>query len=104
MFETEIAAGMALLDAKLPGWQARVDVATLNLNDCTLCVLGQLTGDFGSDDARELLEVEENDEQWEAAEHRGFAAGGEWNDSEERYDQLTAEWKSAILNRRGVSQ
>ena len=41
-----VQRGMALLDAKLPGWEEGIDLDKLDLWDCELCVLGQLFGDF----------------------------------------------------------
>jgi hypothetical protein len=42
--QTRVNRGMALLDAKCPGWDAKVDVARLQLSSCLHCVLGQLAG------------------------------------------------------------
>ena len=41
-----VARGAALLDAKMPGWAARIDVEWLQLSSCTRCVLGHLFGEF----------------------------------------------------------
>lgn len=45
-----VAAGAALLDRKRPGWAAVLLAAagTLEMDDCTECVLGKLFGDFGA--------------------------------------------------------
>jgi hypothetical protein len=40
--EQAAAKGAALLDEEVPGWADRIDVPTLDLGSCTLCVLGQL--------------------------------------------------------------
>lgn len=39
-----VAQGAALLDAKKPGWAARINLRTLDLSDTCLCILGQLYG------------------------------------------------------------
>lgn len=38
-----VANGAQLLDEKLPGWWRTIDLETLNLSRCDLCVCGQLT-------------------------------------------------------------
>jgi len=42
-----VARGAALLDEKIPGWFRSVDVDTLQISSCHLCVLGQLSGSTG---------------------------------------------------------
>lgn len=37
-----VARGVALLDDKRPGWWQKIDVAELEMDDCSQCVLGQL--------------------------------------------------------------
>lgn len=46
-----VARGAALLDAKRPGWDRQVDLAVLDLEDCALCVIGQLFGPERESDA-----------------------------------------------------
>jgi hypothetical protein len=41
-YDEQIAAGMALLDEKVPGWERRVNIDRLKLSDCMNCVVGQL--------------------------------------------------------------
>src|SRR5690606_28760583 len=36
----------ALLDTRLPGWRANIDVDKLNMSSTSNCVLGQLFGDY----------------------------------------------------------
>ncbi len=43
-FADRIRRGAAFLDIERPGWRDEVDVDTLELSDCTRCVLGQLAG------------------------------------------------------------
>ncbi len=42
--EARVARGASHLDAHLPGWERRIDLATLDLADSCRCVLGQLYG------------------------------------------------------------
>lgn len=39
-----VARGVALLDEKVPGWAARVDLDTLEMEDPIACVASQATG------------------------------------------------------------
>lgn len=41
-----VARGVALLDACTPGWHHRIDLATLDLGDAYMCIVGQLAGDY----------------------------------------------------------
>lgn len=49
-----VRAGVALLDEKVPEWHGRIDVGTLDIAHWKRCILGQLTGDFNSDEAAAL--------------------------------------------------
>ena len=39
-----VTRGARLLDEKVPGWYRRVNLETLHMRDCSLCMLGQLFG------------------------------------------------------------
>lgn len=41
-----VRRGADLLDARKPGWADKVDVNTLDMQSCTMCVLGQVFGDY----------------------------------------------------------
>ena len=42
--EARVARGAAWLDSEQPGWERRIDLATLDLQDSCRCVLGQVFG------------------------------------------------------------
>jgi hypothetical protein len=65
--------GAALLDQLQPGWRDQIDVASLALNDCAACVLGQLYGSYqAAFTARvELGDLAFNDDGPDVAEY-GF--------------------------------
>jgi hypothetical protein len=64
--------GAALLDEVAdPDWREQLDLATLNMQNCEECVLGQLYGDYGEGLA--VVELSEYD----AAEF-GFTTNGSW--------------------------
>lgn len=84
ILDPRVERGAALLDEKVPGWAARVDVDTLALFDCTFCVLGQLFGDFG--DGLDELDIT-------GAPH-GFSC------PDIDYPRLEQDWRLAILSRR----
>lgn len=96
MFEVQIAAGIAELDQRLPGWREVLAESTLDMGDPYRCVLGQIGaakdwGSFGS-----------------SARHLGFADDDGVLDSDlliefgflvlngETYDILTEEWRAAL--------
>lgn len=39
--EERVAKGAALMDAKVPGWEKRIDANRLDMASCVDCVLGQ---------------------------------------------------------------
>lgn len=50
-----VERGAAMLDGNRPGWWKRINLERLMLEDCHRCVLGQLTGDYGSGEADLLV-------------------------------------------------
>ena len=40
----QVAKGVALLDNKVPGWWQHINLDTLQMSDCSQCMLGQLFG------------------------------------------------------------
>lgn len=59
----------ALLDAKAPGWFNRIDLATLDLDDCNCCVFGQVfrgqtPGLVGYTVGHDVLGLDYNDMHW----------------------------------------
>ena len=85
MFEAEIARGVKLLDAKVPGWREKIDRDQLSMGDGCNCILGQIYGHFDEG-------IDELDSEDEAAE-RGF-------DSEHdpiSWEELTREWLDGPL-------
>lgn len=45
-YEDRVEAGMAWLDANRPGWEGRIDLGILDLQNSHCCVLGQATVGF----------------------------------------------------------
>ncbi len=90
----QVARGAALLDEKIPGWAARIDLARLQMNSCHACVVGQ------------LFPVESD---WVTPYGKGMAALGVWDlrgdaaghgfDGEDA-DALNTEWRRVIVKRR----
>lgn len=92
--EQRVAAGAAWLDENRPDWMDRIFLNSLDVSDCTLCVLGQVYGGWmeAPDDAK----YDEEDEDYlSPARVRGFEKYGK-----ERYEALTAEWRRLIESRR----
>jgi hypothetical protein len=86
-----VMAGAAFLDERKPGWERKIDVERLRLEDCRACVLGQLYGSFGAG-LRAL------DLHWPDPEKLGFYKAGLPTDS--NYRRLTAAWRALISERR----
>ena len=90
----QVARGAALLDEKIPGWAARIDLARLQMASCHDCVIGQLfpvksdrVTPYGKGMA--ALGV------WDL---RGDAAGHGFDGADA--DALGAEWRRVIIGRR----
>jgi hypothetical protein len=81
-----VARGDALLDAKIPGWAERINLATLALSDCERCIVGQLYAAATQDEDDDaytvgLTDLGINDDEVTY----GFDGIN--------YPELTAEWK-----------
>lgn len=108
---TPIAKGVALLDEKMPGWHARVDIRRLDMGsglfyrakagDCG-CVLAQVDAaavPFGSytSTAMDLGVYRLND----AVAHGFNTPYGPHLDDEAAYEELTRTWRRVIARRQG---
>lgn len=51
MYESEVAKGATWLDQVKPGWEWKIDLVKLSLNDFDTCVLGQIEGPVAAKDA-----------------------------------------------------
>lgn len=89
-FSEEIAKGIALLDAKDPGWVNLISVDALTMSDVHNCVLGQLYGDYYDGVGILLLDDYTSD--------CGFDVSGEKLRLPAPWHSLTSEWKQAILD------
>jgi hypothetical protein len=90
MYEKEIANGIKWLDENHERWEDKINLDTLDLFDCSLCIIGQLFKDYNH-----LYKIHDDDENegFEFSKDHGFTPHKE-------VGQLTKEWKSAILQRR----
>lgn len=94
MYEEQVAAGVAFLDERVPDWHALVNVSLLDMRYSHLCVLGQATGGYFL--ALSALKIRGREVEL------GFDLpdDGLEIDSKERleeWDNLTEQWKTAIL-------
>lgn len=93
-----VQAGCEWLDKIRPGWDRDIDLTVLDLSDCTVCVVGQLT-DGESEAGIWALMADypgDSDDAWPI--ELGF------NDVEEQYEALTGEWYRVIRARRQAPQ
>lgn len=94
-----VAKGAALMDKEMPGWDRRIDLDVLDLQNSCDCILGQEfrpfddPNIFGYDIGRDELFGDDD----EATAAHGFTL----LNPAESFDALTAEWKRVILARRG---
>lgn len=107
-----VAAGVAWLDEKEPGWVDRIDLDELYMNRCSDCVLEQIFGDYW--DAPLLPLSPRSSEAMDEYDDRAAALGfqfaaelrkfGSLNGRRADYEALAAEWRRVIEGRRsGVS-
>lgn len=45
-YESKVAQGVQLLDQNVPNWRDKINVDNLDLGSCSICVLGQVFGDY----------------------------------------------------------
>jgi hypothetical protein len=90
-----VAAGAAFLDENEPGWFRLVDVASLRLEDCFSCVIGQLAGAYEDG-------LEEYGIDFAQSIDLGFGELGFLIEGCD-YPGLTAEWKRVITERGAAS-
>jgi hypothetical protein len=101
-----VAQGAALLDFKVPGWEQRINLDTLDIQMTTACVLGQVFGDhvdpyeYGADYLL-LHDAYQHPDAPVMVAH-GFAAPDTLHDPDVEatvWADLTAEWKRVIRQR-----
>lgn len=99
--EQRVAAGVAWLDENRSGWIDLVNLDTLDLSSCTLCVLGQLFGEY--EDAPLAAKYTPDLASTGPARSRGFEVAYRTASAYREYADLTAEWRRVIESRRAVS-
>lgn len=92
--QKRVARGVALLDERVPGWEKRIDLKELKMQDCFQCMLGQLYGDFGYGIFRLKLKDLETD-----IDH-GFNLDIDSIEADD-FQLLQQEWTRVIKQRRG---
>jgi len=108
-YSDAVINGAELLDEVWPGWYKRVDEASLDLGDCTACILGQVYGGY-TDGVNRLFDIdytnfyEDNRRFRESAIGFGFEApSASGNNYQERsgteYAILNHHWKIQIEKR-----
>lgn len=80
-----VQRGVALLDARLPGWRERVDPRTLDLGSECDCVVGQVLG--GYTEGTCLLGLRTT----RACSRYGFTTYGR-----QTFDSLTRAWRKVL--------
>jgi len=106
-----VARGVALLDAKRPGWEQEIDLDTLEVEAPWHCVIGQLYRpeqtafkepfEIGAIDLFGLDAYGFDDNAPVLVEH-GFSAPR--SDSMAEFDALTSEWRTVITARQADAE
>ena len=81
-YAAKVAAGIKLLDSEKPGWRDLVNLSSLRLESCDVCVLGQVFGSY--DSGKDALDLD----SYEAQQY-GF-------NTDYSFQELTAAWKDAL--------
>jgi hypothetical protein len=91
-----VQEGISVLDQHRPGWRDRIDLGTLDLENCYRCVLGQVEGSYV--DGRKILAALDgaSDHRHEWAIGHGFDRDVYPEDSRGDYEDLTSEWMRAL--------
>lgn len=95
-FEDEVRKGVELLDAANPSWAEQVNLRELQLNDCTLCILGQVYGHYTS--GKSVLNFNPSGNLDVDIAH-GFTFGFSPYKNLEDWHDLGETWKAAIRKR-----
>ena len=97
--------GATILDVLRPGWADGINLDSLDMSSCEVCVLGQTYGGFDKGVAQ-LFAVRDKTEgsggKYQAAEEAGFSLGSAWDGNGQKYSVLTASWKREIARRQTV--
>lgn len=105
MYEEEIKRGVELLDRKVPGWLARIDVAMLNMREYSGCVAARAVGGtYGAGLLTLGIDYDQPISAYNDAVRHGFTVveDGEYDvthsldDMNAAYATLTAEWQRTI--------
>ena len=118
--EERVLRGIARLDCEYPGWYRRINMQSLDLQDCLNCVVGQLYGDFEeyvlTEARKKDLTVDTRIPGWicsiraivlaDLAEYGFYLTGDDiiaygaitydGVDHDQNYENLTAIWKKHI--------
>lgn len=94
-----VKKGTQWLDENHPGWERRLDLSNLEMNNCERCVIGQAVGNFWVTAGEEADRVGMDEEEW-SVEH-GFDVLFVGTSTTVAYRQLEAEWTRVVTERRG---
>lgn len=106
-----VARGAAMFDEELPGWWAvgRIDLTKLRMASGCDCVVGQMWEPDEDDDGdydgfTDALRHDWLDLDLASAKSFGLFAENHWDDARQiEYDELTAEWRRVITERRAAA-
>jgi hypothetical protein len=96
-----VVRGAALLDERMPGWEAKIDLDRLDLDSVWECVLGQLYGQDPNWNGYDRGKLVLGGMDIATAADHGFSQG-ETGTTYGEYRELTNAWCDLILSRRAA--
>lgn len=95
VYDSRAARGAVVLDEKVPGWDEKINLDTLNIYSINCCILSQLFGSYYPG------ELGFSCYKPKEIEDCGFTyCGGSEDPDAEKMVEITAAWKRLILARR----
>jgi hypothetical protein len=88
-----VRTGIKYLNKNYPGWRNKIDTRNLNMESCSMCIMGQVAGDYHSDET-----ISYNPR---FAVKNGFNAPSNlgWEQEETYFNRLARAWTNELRQR-----
>lgn len=90
--------GVEWLDENHPGWERKINLRALDMNDCEHCVIGQAVGDYWNTISNAAGPYTYNDLPWSVAHGFDVESGHE---RPHQYKDLEVLWTEVVKERLG---
>lgn len=103
--------GASVLDRAVPDWFRRIDLSTFSITECSLCVMGQVTGNYNPEKERPNITIDGKtapyflpwgcrSERLDAMRGMGFAiTGNVYHEDEIEICDLERYWAHEVTSR-----